>query len=468
MHDDFNLGFGLVIWVIVIVVVVASRWRKGATGAGLSFAFLAELGLIHWPAAALYLLPWYLDYTDIWGDSFVKAGFQQSTYAVIAFGIGSVILVPLLVRLAQLPMPTTISRSPDTHPAKSYMVIGLLCFLALRTPIGRIPTVNALVGVGAYLLVVGLGLSCWAAWQARRYRVFVGWLLVALSTPFFTVLFLGFFGLGAMFFLMVVTFVSSFVRPRWKFLVAAVFLAYLGISLYGTYSRDRNLIREVVWSEETSLGDRIDQLYLTLSNIEWFDPFNPLHLLFIDQRLNMNLQVGQAVDYLASGNREYALGQTLWWSVVGMIPRAVWPGKPVIAGGSDLVTYYTGIEFGEGTSVGLGLVTEFYINFGSVGVVLGFLCLGIIVAVVDSAAGQRLSKGDLQGFALWFLPGVALLNVGGSLVELTSGAGAAVIMAMGVNKYIRLRLRDKKVLPAGVGLGQEKQPGNARILLPRS
>jgi hypothetical protein len=182
----------------------------------------------------------------------------------------------------------------------------------------------------------------------------------------------------------------------------------------------------------------------------------------------MNGQVGSAVDYIASGYREHALGATIWRSIIAFIPRVVWPGKPVIAGGSDLVTYYTGQEFAEGTSVGLGLVTEFYINFGSVGVVLGFLCWGIIVAVVDSAAGRCLFRGDWQGFIVWFLPGLALFGVGGSLVEVTSSAGAAFLTAMGVNKYVRRRLRGKRVLPAGVGLGQERQPGNAGIVLPRS
>ena len=75
------------------------------------------------------------------------------------------------------------------------------------------------------------------------------------------------------------------------------------------------------------------------------------------------------------------------------------------AGSSDLVSRFTGIQFAAGTSVGIGQVMEFYVNFGTAGTVAGFLLFGVVLTILDSAAGNCLRNGDLHGFVMWFLPG---------------------------------------------------------------
>ncbi len=79
---------------------------------------------------------------------------------------------------------------------------------------------------------------------------------------------------------------------------------------------------------------------------------------------------------------------------------------------------------------------EFYINFGTSGVVLGFVVLGLVLSVVDRAAADRLRARDWAGFTVWFLPGFNLLQVGGSLVELTASVGAALLTALLVNAVL--------------------------------
>ncbi len=451
MPDNPNLALWIIIWTIVIAIVVVDRWRKRTVGVGLSFVFLLNLWLIHWPAAVIYLLPWYLDYDIDDQLSLVQAGFEQSTYAVIGFGLGSVILVPLMRRLFRFPGLAISTRFSEWRLDKIYLVIGVICFIAKFSSIGGIRTIGALISAGWSFLVAGLCLSCWRAWQENRRRAFLGWLAVGLSFPFVTIVIMGFLGFGVWLFFSLFTFIASFVRPRWKLIVAALLLAYLGLSLYGTYARDRAIIRDIVWAQQAPLADRISQLYLTVSTLEWFNPFNPIHLYFIDLRLNMNPLEGRAVEYLGSGNVEYAGGATLWWSIIGMIPRAVWLNKPEIGGSGDFVSRYTGIEFAEGTSVAPGLVMEFYVNFGTAGVILGFLCFGLIVAALDVVSGQRLFAGDWRGFVLWFLPGLALGRPDTSLVEVTTSAGAAVVMVLVVNTYLMLRIRRKSRLAARGG-----------------
>ncbi|MBV9132878.1 MAG: hypothetical protein JO318_09270, partial [Chloroflexi bacterium] len=76
------------------------------------------------------------------------------------------------------------------------------------------------------------------------------------------------------------------------------------------------------------------------------------------------------------------------------------------------------------------------ISFGTIGVVVGFIFIGIVVGLIDFTAARRLWSGDVRGFLLWFLPGLSFLQVGGSIVELTSSVGAAILAAHLVNRLL--------------------------------
>jgi hypothetical protein len=135
-------------------------------------------------------------------------------------------------------------------------------------------------------------------------------------------------------------------------------------------------------------------------------------------------------------------GRTLSDAFLALVPRLLWPDKPITAGSGHLVTELTGIQYAGGTSVGIGQVLEFYGNFGTTGVVIGFMIIGLIVTTLDILATERLANGDLHGFVLCYLPGLAFLQVGGQLVEVTASAGASVVVALLANRYLdRLQKR---------------------------
>ena len=102
---------------------------------------------------------------------------------------------------------------------------------------------------------------------------------------------------------------------------------------------------------------------------------------------------------------------------------------------------YTGYNFQEGTSVGIGSVMELFINFGQWGVIIGFLSIGVIIALIDKGAGESLANNDSLNFACWYLPGIAFLNVGGSFVETTAMAAASLAMALLVKWFVRYAWR---------------------------
>jgi hypothetical protein len=434
VSPESELGRWVLIWTAAAVATVLWRWRSGAVGVGLVPAYLISLALNHWLAAALFTLGVPPVSADL---AIVEAGFRQSVYAVLAFGAGSLLLAPLLLGIFQTAEPASSRPREEPSLPLAYLGLGLLCWLVLPRFLGRIPTVAALVSSGWPLAVVGVNLACWQAWQGGRPLRLLLWLLGAVcGLPALTVLSAGFIGYGVAALLAVLSFVGSFYRPRWRVLAVGALLAYGGLTLYVGYMRDRDLIRQAVWGGQ-DLAARVERISDTVSSLEPFDPNNPSHVLQVDRRLNQNTLVGAGVDYLEVRRvRPFAYGATLWDGLIALVPRLVWPDKPVVAGSGGLVSDFTGWVFAENTSVGIGHVLEFYVNFGSPGVVLGFLALGVAVTAADHGAGVRLRRGDWRGFALWYLPGLTLLQVGGSLVELTSGAGAALAVAVLVNRFV--------------------------------
>jgi hypothetical protein len=87
---------------------------------------------------------------------------------------------------------------------------------------------------------------------------------------------------------------------------------------------------------------------------------------------------------------------------------------------------------------------EWYANFGSASVWVWFLIVGAILGVVDAQAGRLLRNGNWQGFTIWYLPAMSLLNIGGSMVEITASAGAALIVAVFLNRVILYQLQQRR------------------------
>jgi hypothetical protein len=100
---------------------------------------------------------------------------------------------------------------------------------------------------------------------------------------------------------------------------------------------------------------------------------------------------------------------------------------------------------------------EAYVSFGTPGVVVAFLIIGALATLIDTAAGRHLRAGNWRGFLLWYLPGLSLLQVIGSFVEITSTAGAALIVAYLVARFVgRARAPSPSAprLRTGVGVSQ--------------
>lgn len=417
-------------WLLCWAAIGFTRARRRTPATGLVFAYLVNLWASHWLGASIYALPWY----NVQDWRLVQAGFEQSLYAVLAFGVGAVVVAPVLLSLRP-PGRASEPLAPDPKLARVYLVAGAIAYGALATVLGRVPTVTSLLSAAQQLLVIGVCLACWHGWRTGRVGTVVGWLLVTAILPIWTIVFTGFLAYGAAAALVVYVFAARFLRPRVLVITGCLLLSYVGLSFYVSYMRDRGEIREVVWGGRP-LDERVEQVWGTIVEMEWFNPSDQVHLWQIDRRLNQNGFLGLAAERLARGDNEYAYGETVLDSLLALIPRAVWADKPVLAGSGDLVTRFTGVRFAEGTSVGIGQVMELYVNFGTTGILVGFLIIGTAVAIIDRRAREALDREDWKAFALWYMPGVAILQVGGAFVEMTGTAAASLVATLAVNRIV--------------------------------
>jgi hypothetical protein len=429
MLDDLNLEYWLIGWVLAATFVVLRHWRSTTT-AGLLMTYVLSFGTLHVMAPALALLPWY----DFPAVELTATGLRESVIAMIAFAAGAEITAFLKRRHEPSHAGEWVTRHVlSGQMITIYLLVALFMYGIVAPLAGRLPTVGAVASTGSTLLAVAVALKAWNARMTNRNGQALLWMASTIAFPLMTVIAQGFLGYGFAATLIVFSLVASFSRPGWKTVVATILLAYAGLSVYVTYMRDRGDIRSVVWGGAT-FEERWDQLYTTIRTTEWFDVKSQAHLDRVRGRLDQDFLVGAAAAYLEDGNVEFAYGSTIVAAAVAIVPRALWPDKPVVAGSGDIVTTYTGIRFADGTSVGVGQVLELYINFGTAGVIGGFLIIGLLVTYIDRTAATHLTDGHADRFLLWYLPGLSLLQIGGALSEVVATAGASFVLVQIVNR----------------------------------
>lgn len=441
MTSESALSFWLIVWLSAAGYVLVRHWIAGRS-CGLAFTYVVSFGAIHWLAAALYMLPWF---TSPEMETTVE-GLRVSAIAMVAFAAGGEIGAALFRRRG-LASDAAHEGEIDSRVATVYILAGAMFYGVIFPVVAALPTASALASTASSLMVLGVAFKAWIAWRRGRIAGTWFWLAATVAFPIITLIGQGFLGFGFAAMVVVAAFVASFYRPRWQVVVAGVVVAYLGLSVYVTYMRDRGDIRQVVWGGE-AMGSRVDRLTATFRAMEWFDVYNLDHLHRVDERLNQDALVGMAVENIDAGVVPRAHGRTMWDAALALVPRTLWPNKPVIGGSGDLVSDFTGLVVPEGTSVGIGHVMEYYVNFGLPGVVLGFLLLGAVIVYVDHTASVWLVRGDASRFAIWFLPGSSLLQVGGSFAEMTSSAAAAFIMAWALSRAVNRLVPSTRTMPA--------------------
>jgi hypothetical protein len=403
---------------LFIVFRLLRSSRKAPLHVGLQLCYLSQFWILHWIAVPIYFTPWYCGENE----SYSVLGARQSFYGLLGYTAG-LTLVGYLLRNRR---PAHVASNGIPASTRHAFLIGGLVFYVLSTSVAGANGFQALLNGGQFILLGALVMSIWSAYAKGSPRVAMQWLAISFLFPFLSMIRAGFLGFGIMALLPVMIFTLTWMPRKnlGKLALWGVVGVYLGLSLFVTYMRDRTALRASVWGEQT-FSSRLDRLEDTFSNFELFSPYEPRHLAAIDGRLNQNFLVGAAEIYIDS-TKQWAAGETLWKAALAMIPRLLWPDKPPTTSGA-LVSEYTGIQFAKGTSVGIGQVMEFYVNFGSPMVFAGFFVFGAVLAWLDRIAADGLRSGDVYRFMMAYLVGLSMQQIGGSLMEVVAAAGGSVV-----------------------------------------
>jgi hypothetical protein len=440
----------LILVLIWLVVAVGLTLMCRRSSVGLPLAYFVGLSLIHVPGAIVNL--------DAQEGSWTRLGFEQTIIGMVAF-----VIAVMVVRCVVFSPPPDYRDATQSKDLTSnylaaldrlsllYFIFGAVACFVLLPILGRVATLTAVISSMGSLIIVGACLRLWVAKVSQNRRKFWSTFALLPFFPFFTVVQGGFLGLGTNMALTIASFQFAQSKQHLRYYFFAPIVVFVGLSVFVNYMAIRNDIRQMVWYHKIDLADRIElTAELFTRNFAWLDLSDFRHRLAINSRLNQNGLVGAAMTRLDSGLVGYTSGGGLGDMVLGLIPRALWPNKPVVGGGGNFVAKFTFLKFAPGTSVGAGQVLDFYVNFGTLGVIGGFLLYGWLLAWMDLRIIKHLNKGDQRWFLFWFLIGLALLQPGGNLLEIVVSAASAAITAYGIGLIIRHRERAKGV--AGVAV----------------
>lgn len=407
----------LIVGCIVSLFALLYLLRRGRPSLGLPIAYLYSLLLNHVPGAFAHVEGRdFLMHSD-----FVESAMKFTTIGSICFVIG--------VWLAQTGVQRT-REGEDVERRRFWLFClfaGWTCFFVL-IPLYNIPSFNAVGEKGSAVWMLGVLLGLRYAVRRGKVKDILLWCAALTVFPAVMLVFAGFMSYGSAAVIVVCSALVLLTRRYWHGVLAIVLFTYVSMSIFVNYFDHRNEIRKQVWGG-APLDVRIDTVVNSFTDFQLFDPSNREQLIYLDRRLNQNFFVGLAARRIDDGQVSYLKGESLWEGLLALVPRIFWPDKPVYGGSPKIVSKMTGIQFNSQTSIGVGNVMEFQINFGTPGVVCGFLALGWLIGILDLKAATAERRGDLNKLLMFFLPCLALVQPGSSLVELCGGAAAAFVAA---------------------------------------
>jgi hypothetical protein len=407
-------------WILLCVgafVCLAWLLRRDRLSLGLPIAYLSGLLLIHVPGAFARLMTDLFDYDrDV-----VTIGIRLTAIGCVCFVAGVYV-----ARFLNKKKP--IYRYVEQREFWYFCLIGGLVVQFGLSLFSNLPSIRSAVDKGSVLWMLGALMGLRFALSQGKLKAITTWGAATLIYPVLILLMAGFLSYGSAAMIIVASALVVSVRSRLKLIIVGSVVVYLGLSVFVNYFAHREEYRQIAWSDAPT-GERFDGIVAMFSNFQWFDPTNDTQLSALDKRLNQNYFVGLAAERIEQQQVDYLYGRSIWEGAVALVPRFLWPDKPVFGGSGTIVADMTGLRLNEETSWGVGNVMEFQINFGTPGVVIGFLVLGFLIGWMDFKAAAADARGDIGKLILFFLVGAALVQPAGSVVEITGGAAAAAVAA---------------------------------------
>lgn len=406
---------------ICLVSLLALIWllRMDRLSFGLPIAYLGLLLLNHVPGAYAHLVA----KGRLGVDTFTEIGIGYTALGCAFFVVG--------VALARIGRSRPVQEQfAERRDFSQFFLVAGWIGAFLLSGLEQIPSLGAAVGKGSAIWMLAVLLGLRHAVSVGRWRLALLWAGALVVYPVVVAVTAGFLSYGTAAIFIVGSVLAVSVRRGWKVLISLPLVFVLVVTMFVNYFENRDNMRAAVWGGR-SISERIDANLGMFTNFKMFDPNNPSQLNALDERLNQNIFIGIADTRLKSQQVEYLNGRSVEEAVLSLVPRALWPSKPVYGGSPAIVAQMTGLRLSQSTSFGVGQIMELHVNFGALGVALGMMALGWLLGFLDLRAAMAEARGDLSSAILFFLPAAALIQPIGSLVELSGGAAAALVAALG-------------------------------------
>jgi hypothetical protein len=403
-------------WITLVVLIVRRTISRGSVG--LPAALVMTMSFLY-GGSFVYAIP---GYTHLRPDghwtlkaySFTEPMIVHATFvsllAILGFAIGCGVLRPTGNRqtINVTHMPSASGYSQSVLVALS--LIGLSSFTIHYLGV-RFPMSHAVIEAGRNMAVVAISLG--AVISFRKGISLSPWVAIASLIPMYYVVAWGFTSYGFLFSAILGAFWIAQLRKQrtssnwiagflWSFSIVYVLLnAFIGWFSF------RDEVRKIVW--RGSEGSLVELAGRAFAEIEMLTPWNFHSLDLINIRLNLNIFISRMIEHHYTHPQLQQFGATLIELPLALVPRFLWPGKPS-RGGNDFMEEHTGMFFSDSTSMGTGMVFEFFINFRYLGVFVGFMLLGWLISRLDRRCALYLSSGKYWHFARLYLVGIIAID----------------------------------------------------------
>lgn len=410
-----------------LLLLLFHRLNRSGNTLGLPLAFGGLLLLLHLPGGLAI----------IWSET----GFSGAEFAVeytaaglklTAFGFGFFVLGVLFVSTfgqRRAAGEATFWQAVQQRQLQRFAVFCMLAGWILQfflTAFVSVVSIGATIRFGSALWMLGVAIGLSEGWLSGSLQKVLVWGGLLAVYPVYSLINNGFmcFGVEAMVFSLA-PLIIRIGRLRW---VVALALAagFLGLNLFVNYFSLRDELRAVTWSD-ASLSERFYTATNLASRVGWVDLGEAKNLEGLVLRLNQNEFVGMAAHRIDAGMVQFSRGESFELAAASVVPRVLWPGKPITGGSGSMVADFTGLGLHDETSWGVGVILELYINFGLPSLALGMFALGALLRWLDARAFRRLVGAEPHRAITYFLAGVALCQPGGALSEITGACAAAVV-----------------------------------------
>lgn len=375
----------LLLYAAVLGVWMSCVHREGGIGIGVRFLFAFNMVQMFLIGPPLYVFSGLAESEAEYRNR--EAAVQLVLFCLLGFVVGAYFVVPALygrrLRLEEAWKPFMHPRRLDQQwlVARQLMYVAIGIMFAYPV-LSRLPTVRAIAS--QLLLVLDTSLTCMTLnvlLSGRRDRLAMIFGGVAVLAVYRAVVsgFLGGTMMTGLFLLALLTMGRS---ANWRNWVVLGLWLYLLLVPYGIWLSVRDNLRASI-NRNASISERFESIDFKGTEPRMLNFWDPHDLKLIQHRIDQSNLLAEAMEYTPAVE-PYAQGGTIVDEVlVSLIPRFLWPEKPVALGGSAFVARFTGRRFDWKTSVGVNYLFEFYVNFGPLGAVACTGLFGIFCGAIE-------------------------------------------------------------------------------------